>query len=71
MADEAVFPRWYYSPQVPAGRVFESQQALDAARSEGPWYTTPTEAADAAAKATTVTEHQDATDESPTRRSHR
>lgn len=65
MAEAPVeFPHWYYSPQEPAGRVFDSQEALDAASGEGPWYPTPSEAADAAAKATTEAE-------SPTPRSRR
>lgn len=45
------FPHWFFSAQEPAGRVFESQADLDAACDAGPWYRTPTAAADAAAQA--------------------
>lgn len=54
MPDEAIFPRWYYAPAVLAGRVFDDQAALDAASAEGPWYMTPTEAAEAAASTETL-----------------
>jgi hypothetical protein len=67
MAEEAIFPRWYYSQSVPAGRVFDDQAALDAASAEGPWYSSPTEAADAAAKAASG----ETETEPHTRRSHR
>ena len=72
MADEAVYPRWFYSPQVPAGRVFNDQAALDAASAEGPWFTTPTEAAEAATTAPAIPAPAPEDEgEHPTRRSHR
>lgn len=49
MADAPDFPRIYYSVEEPTGRIFQSQEELTAAG--GTWYKTPTEAADAAAKA--------------------
>lgn len=49
MADAPDFPRIFYHPTEPS-RIFESQEELTAAG--GPWFKTPTEAADAAAKAT-------------------
>lgn len=49
MAD-ADFPRILYSATEPS-RIFESQAEVDAAG--GTWYRTPTDAADAAAKAAT------------------
>jgi hypothetical protein len=66
----AAWPRYFYSPQVLAGRVFASQQEVDAARSEGPWSTSLSEAQDAAAKAAAVPVPED-TEETHTRRSHR
>lgn len=76
MADEGTFPRWLYPAGGPTepdygGRCFNSQEELDAARADGPWYQTPTEAADAAAKATAVQDAGEAEGEHPTRRSHR
>lgn len=49
MAEAPDFPRIYYSAEEPTGRIFQSQEELTAAG--GTWFKTPTEAADAAAKA--------------------
>ena len=58
MAEEVIFPRWYYAASTPEGRVFNDQAALDAASAEGPWFMTPTEAAEAAATAPPVSLHR-------------
>lgn len=52
MAEAPDFPRIYYAAAEPTGRIFESQEELRAAG--GTWFKTPTEAADAAAKAATA-----------------
>jgi hypothetical protein len=64
-----VWPAYYYSPQVLAGRVFESQQGVTAARSEGPWSRSLSEAQEAAQRATAAPAPED--DEPHARRSHR
>jgi hypothetical protein len=64
-----VWPAYYYSPQVLAGRVFESQAAVTAARSEGPWSRSLTEAQEAATKAPAAPAPEE--DDTPARRSHR
>lgn len=76
MADEGTFPRWMYPAGGPTepdygGRCFNSQEELDAARADGPWFDTPQQAQDAASKATTVQKHASDEGASPTRRSHR
>lgn len=53
MPDAPDFPRIYYSATEATGRIFDTKADLDAARSDGPWFKTPTEAVDAAAKAAT------------------
>ena len=66
-----VWPAYYYSPQVLAGRVFASQQDVSAASSEGPWSRSLTEAQDAAAKAPATPAPAPEDDEPHARRSHR
>lgn len=73
MAD-ITFPHILYSTAEPTGRIFDTQEALDAASAEGPWYMTPHEAADAAAQAaepTPAPEPEPRAEETPPRRSHR
>ena len=70
-----VYPCWYYSPTCLEGKVFASQEDLTAARSEGPWTRSKTEAEEAAAKPQVPTVPRvpapDEEDEAPPRRSHR
>jgi hypothetical protein len=67
-----VWPCFYYSPTCLEGKVFASQAEVTAARSEGPWTRSKTEAEEAAAKPKTPTvPAPDEEEEAPTRRSHR
>lgn len=68
------FPHILYSAAEPTGRIFDTQEALDAASAEGPWFATPIEAADAAAKAAEPVPEptpEPSEEEPPPRRSHR
>jgi hypothetical protein len=47
MAEEYVYPRWYFSKEEPGGRIFETEADLEAAGGKGTWFLTP-EAATAA-----------------------
>jgi hypothetical protein len=50
MAESAyTYPRYYFSKDEPAGRIFNSQEELDAAGGQAVWLLTPTEV-EAAAK---------------------
>jgi hypothetical protein len=69
MTEEAIFPSWYYAPTCLAGRVFASQQEVDAASSEGPWTRSLSEAQEAATKAPAAPAPED--EEPHARRSHR
>lgn len=72
MAEEEVYPCWFYSPTCLEGKVFASQEEVSAARSEGPWTRSKTAAEEAAAKPQTPTvPAPDAEEDAPTRRSHR
>lgn len=51
MSEAPDFPRILYSAAEPTGHLFDSQADFEAASAAGPWFKTPTEAADAAAKA--------------------
>jgi hypothetical protein len=72
-----VWPAYYYSPQVLAGRVFASEQEVTAASSEGPWTRSLTEAQAAGtptpppAPRPTPNPTPDEDDDPPARRSHR
>lgn len=68
-----VYPAYYYSPTCLAGRVFASQQEVTAARSEGPWTRSLTEAQEAAAQPAPAASAPapDEGDEPHVRRSHR
>lgn len=68
MADAPPFPRIYYHPTEPS-RIFESQEELRAAGAG--WVKTPTEAADAAAKAATPAPLPSAEEDAPPPRSRR
>ena len=72
MPEAPDFPRIYYAPTEPTGRIFASQEELRAAG--GTWFKTPAEAADAAAQAPPTPPPVPAPeleDDPPTRRSHR
>lgn len=72
MADEYVFPRYYFRKDEPAGRIFQTQEELDAAGGRAVWKLTPTEVTeDAQAPAPPPPAAPEAEDEPPTRRSHR
>jgi hypothetical protein len=45
---EYTYPRYYFSKDEPAGRIFASQEELDAAGGKAVWLLTPTAVAEAA-----------------------
>ena len=51
MAEAPDFPRILYSAAEPTGHLFDSQADYEAASAAGPWFKTPGEVTDAAAKA--------------------
>lgn len=44
---EYIFPRWYFSPSEPQGRLFHTKEEFDAAGGQSTWYFTPQEATEA------------------------
>lgn len=67
-----VWPCFYYSPTCLEGKVFANQEELNAARSEGPWTRSKTEAEEAATAAPKDPQEGDeGEDYHPSRRSHR
>jgi hypothetical protein len=67
MAEELVFPRFYFSAEEPNGRPFNTKEEFEAAGGQAVWKFTPQEAE----AATPPTPAPPEEGESPTRRSHR
>jgi hypothetical protein len=65
-----VYPAYYYSPTCLAGRIFASEQDVTAARSEGPWSRSLTEAQEAVPATPTAQAPAPDDNEPHVRRSH-
>jgi hypothetical protein len=71
-ASTDVWPAYYYAPTCLAGRVFASQQEVTAARSEGPWSRSLSEAQEAVpTPPESPATREGESDEPHARRSHR